>query len=64
MPTKWRCGPMNPPPERCSECDVVIDLDEPQQCYYTGRGNCGDCDKSCFGPLYCEDCAKEEQHAK
>jgi len=55
---------MNPPPERCSECDVVIDLDEPQQCYYTGRGNCGDCDKSCFGPLYCEDCAKEEQHAK
>jgi hypothetical protein len=21
---------------------------EPAQCYYTGRGHCGDCDRKCF----------------
>lgn len=43
----------------CKECDAEIELDEPQQCYYTGRGNCGDCDMNCFHPILCDDCKAE-----
>ena len=39
----------------CSECDreIVID-DEPPNCYFTGRGPCGDCrDPRTNKPLDC-----------
>lgn len=52
--------------ERCTECDAEVKLDEPQTCYFTGRGPCGDCRDpqtgqppyagGCFKPLLCDDC--------
>jgi hypothetical protein len=42
--------------ERCSTCDAEVELDEPQQCYYTGQRPCGDCQMNCFGPVICPDC--------
>ena len=59
-------GPMNPPSDRCFECDREIEIDEPQTCYFTGGGPCGDCrdprtnkppyEGGCFRPLLCDDC--------
>ena len=50
----------------CSECDAEVELDEPQQCYFTGRGPCGDCrdprtnkPMNCFHPVLCDDCLAE-----
>lgn len=37
----------------CKECETPVDLDEPRQCYYTGRGPCGDCEMNCFRPVLC-----------
>ncbi len=52
----------------CKECDAEVELDEPQQCYFTGRGPCGDCrdprtnqSMNCFHPVLCEDCAAATQ---
>jgi hypothetical protein len=50
---------------RCAECDAELELDEPQTCYFTGRGPCGDCrdprtnqPMNCFHPVTCEDCQR------
>jgi hypothetical protein len=50
----------------CFECDRELELDEPQTCYFTGRGPCGDChdprtgkppyEGGCFGPIWCDRC--------
>lgn len=46
----------------CVECDTEVELDEPRQCYFTGRGPCGDCrdprtnrPMNCFAPVLCEE---------
>ena len=50
----------------CAECDAELEPDEPQTCYFTGRGPCGDCRDprtnqppypgGCFHPVLCDDC--------
>jgi hypothetical protein len=62
-------GPMNPPDDRCAECDRLIEVDEPQTCYFTGGGPCGDCRDprtnkppmtgGCFRPMKCVECEAE-----
>jgi len=65
-------GPMNPPDERCAECDRLIEVDCPNTCYFTGGGPCGDCRDprtnkppypgGCFRPLLCVECARDTVH--
>lgn len=53
----------------CGECDREIEVDEPQTCYFTGGGPCGDCRDprtneppypgGCFRPMLCNECALE-----
>lgn len=55
-----------PPPELCPGCDAELEPDEPQTCYFTGGGHCGDCrdprtnkppyEGGCFKPRLCEEC--------
>ena len=63
-------GPMNPPAETCAECDREIEIDEPNNCYYTGQTSpCGDCrdpktnkppmGRECFAPYLCKECSLE-----
>ena len=54
---------MYPPPDYCAECDAEVEVDEPDTCYYTGRGPCGDCRNpktnqplNCFTPTLCDNC--------
>lgn len=54
---------INQPMDYCAMCDNELPApDEPDTCYYTGRGPCGGCDKQCFdtGEKLCVDCRHVE----
>ena len=62
--------PLDPPARLCDNCErpMVID-DEPPNCYFTGRGHCGDCrdprtnrELNCFTPYdwWCVECRAAE----
>jgi hypothetical protein len=49
---------MDPPPPRCAECDVILDVDgDDGACYYTGRAcEPGGCDCGTTRTTLCENC--------
>lgn len=62
---------MNPPADTCGECDAELEIDEPQTCYFTGAGPCGDCRNprtnqpmNCFRPMLCELCDDEDGYPR
>jgi len=42
--------------DTCAECDAEVDVDEPPQCYYTGRHCAGGCDCGTSYVIKCRPC--------